>query len=111
MYGLLNRDIAYIIQAFKEIPEIETAILFGSRAMNNFKPGSDIDLAISGSRLTRDHAIKASGRLNEELPIPYFIDLFLLPDIKNKKLTDHINRIGICIYNRQLKSGNMPEQD
>lgn len=52
MYGLKERDLHYIRQALEKFPEIDEAILFGSRALGNFKKGSDIDLAIVGESIT-----------------------------------------------------------
>ena len=37
MCGLLGRDIKYIIKALEQHDEIEKAIIFGSRAMGNYK--------------------------------------------------------------------------
>ena len=45
MFGLLDRDIKYIIKALEQHDEIEKAIIFGSRAMGNYKKGSDVDIA------------------------------------------------------------------
>ena len=47
MFGLLDRDIKYIIKALEQHDEIEKAIIFGSRAMGNYKKGSDVDIAFS----------------------------------------------------------------
>lgn len=47
MYGLLDKDINYIINTLIRFPEVEKAIIFGSRAMGNYKKGSNIDLAIA----------------------------------------------------------------
>ena len=46
MYGLLDRDIKYIIKALEQHDEIEKAIIFGSRAMGNYKKGSDVDIDV-----------------------------------------------------------------
>ena len=35
MYGLLDRDIKYIIKALEQHDEIEKAIIFGSRHLQN----------------------------------------------------------------------------
>ena len=48
MFGLLDRDIKYIIKALEQHDEIEKAVIFGSRAMGNYKKGSDVDIAIIG---------------------------------------------------------------
>ncbi|MDD2498976.1 MAG: nucleotidyltransferase domain-containing protein, partial [Desulfitobacteriaceae bacterium] len=53
-FGLRESDLAYIISAIKELSEIEKAVIFGSRAKGNYKPGSDIDLAIYGDRISFD---------------------------------------------------------
>ena len=53
MFGLLDRDIKYIIKALEQHDEIEKAIIFGSRAMENYKKGSDVDIAIIGENVNR----------------------------------------------------------
>ncbi|WP_328169289.1 nucleotidyltransferase domain-containing protein, partial [Caldifermentibacillus hisashii] len=42
MYGLLEKDMDYILKALKQFDEIDRAILYGSRAMGNYKKGSDV---------------------------------------------------------------------
>ena len=42
--GLPDGAIAQIRTVFSRHPEVEKAILYGSRAKGNFKPGSDVDL-------------------------------------------------------------------
>lgn len=37
---------AYMDQLFRSHPEIEKVILYGSRARNEFRRGSDVDLAL-----------------------------------------------------------------
>jgi hypothetical protein len=44
---------------------------------------------------------KLSGRLNEEMPMPYFFDVVHYESISNPDLLDHINEIGIVIYRRK----------
>ncbi len=43
-FGLNERQLSLIVAAFGKFPEIERVVLFGSRAMGNFKPASDLDL-------------------------------------------------------------------
>jgi predicted nucleotidyltransferase len=59
MYGLLERDMQYILQALKKFDEIECAVLFGSRATGNYKNGSDVDIAIRGDQAK-------TGLMNEQ---------------------------------------------
>ena len=74
-YGLRDSDLECIVNATKQLEEIEEAILFGSRAKGNYKKGSDVDLVIKGDRITRDTVIHLWNWLNEESPMPYFFDV------------------------------------
>ncbi|MCS6796683.1 MAG: nucleotidyltransferase domain-containing protein, partial [Raineya sp.] len=47
-YGLPNSAIEAIQKVFSKYPEIEKVILYGSRAMGNYRVGSDIDLTLCG---------------------------------------------------------------
>ncbi|WP_206528164.1 nucleotidyltransferase domain-containing protein [Marinitoga sp. 38H-ov] len=59
-FGLKEEHLKIIIDYIKTIPEIEEVFIFGSRAMGNYKKGSDIDLAIKGKEITRDLLLKIS---------------------------------------------------
>lgn len=100
MYGLLDKDINYIINTLRRFPEIEKAIIFGSRAMGNYKKGSDIDLAIVGENITNDILHEVYDYLNEVYPIPYFFDILNYDTLSNKNLKTHINEIGKVIYQK-----------
>ena len=100
MYGLLDRDLKYILEATHKYPEIEEVILFGSRAMGNYKKGSDVDLAIIGESVDRKTIRRLSDDLNEEYPLPYFFDVISYKDISNQELVKHIDNVGISIYTR-----------
>jgi predicted nucleotidyltransferase len=103
-FGLLKRDLDFIFQAVLKFPEIEKAIIFGSRAMGNYKKGSDIDLAIVGEKITYQIKTRLSSIINQELPIPYFIDVVDYKSITNKDLVKHIDTEGKVIYKRREKS-------
>ncbi len=90
MYGLLKRDMAYILEAVKKHPEIEEVILFGSRAMGNCKNGSDVDLALIGDQIDQQTIRKITDDLNEVYPLPYHFDIVNYHDISNEALKEHI---------------------
>ena len=96
-YGLDDAVIEAIISEFKKIPEIESAILYGSRAKGNFKPASDIDIALSGALLTITHLNKLSWALDDFL-LPYTFDLSILNHIKDQDILNHIERVGVVLY-------------
>lgn len=100
MYGLLERDVNCIIQAIGHYPEIEEAIIFGSRAMGNYKKGSDVDIAIKGQNVNRRIVSRLSDELNEVYPLPYFFDVLSYDEISNEELKKHIDMVGKSIYNK-----------
>jgi predicted nucleotidyltransferase len=99
-FGLTREDLDYLCKAFSAIPEIEEVVIFGSRAMNTHRRGSDVDLAIKGKML--DPATVAHLRfiLEEELPLPYFFDVVDYSTIRNTNLKAHIDRHGEIVYRK-----------
>ena len=62
--------------------------------------GSDIDLAIKGNTCTPLIAIQLSATLNENLPIPYHVDVVHYESLENSSLIEHIDRVGSLIYEK-----------
>src|SRR4051794_2089169 len=104
-HGLLERDIRYILEAIESFPEIAEAILFGSRAKGTHKAGSDVDLAIKGEAVTYDTAVKLAVVLNEEKPLPYFFDVVHYEAIREPRLVEHIDRVGVKLFDRSAAAG------
>ena len=100
MYGLIERDLGYILKAIRNFKEIERVILFGSRAMGNFKKGSDVDLAIVGEEITSKVIYELDDLLNEVYPLPYFFDIIQYEEINNQHLLEHINTVGKVLYQK-----------
>ena len=97
--GLKKGDIHHMKNTFVQFPEVEEVRIFGSRAMGNFKPGSDVDLALFGKKPLKC-TTRISGILNEELPLPYFFDVMDYDSITNPDLKKHINEYGKIIYQK-----------
>ncbi|MCF8358302.1 MAG: nucleotidyltransferase domain-containing protein [Prolixibacteraceae bacterium] len=74
-------------------------MIYGSRAMGNFKAGSDIDLVIIDNGLEFSELLKLENQL-DDLLLPYKIDISLKRQISNEKLLEHINRVGKVFYKR-----------
>jgi len=104
-YGLPESTITKINAMFAAVPEIEQVILYGSRAKGNFQNGSDIDLVIKGESLSHSQLLSLENRL-EDLLLPYSIDLSLLHQINNPDLLDHIQRVGITLYEKSNKGAS-----
>ncbi|MDC3424591.1 nucleotidyltransferase domain-containing protein [Aquibacillus sp. 3ASR75-11] len=98
MFGLIKSDIQYITSALEKFDEIKCGIIFGSRAMGNYKRGSDIDLAIKGEGINSKTLYKLSDLLNEVYPLPYFFDIVHYEAVSNTNLKSHIDNEGKIIY-------------
>jgi len=99
-FGFSEKTLNCIIDSIKELKEIEAAKIFGSRALGNYKRGSDVDLALIGPEVDEETVLKLSRRLNQELPLPYHFDVLAYGNIKNKALVEHIDQFGIVIFTR-----------
>ena len=99
VFGLSNKTLATVRDILAACPQVEQALVYGSRAKGNFKPGSDIDLTLIGPELTSDHLAQLAGAL-EECSIPYQVDLSIQRDIDNPELLEHIKRVGLVFYQR-----------
>lgn len=98
-YGLPERTIQAIRATLAGFPEVEQAVLYGSRAKGNYKPGSDIDMTLFGAALTPRLCATIAEAL-DDLLLPYTIDLSLFAELKHPALEDHIRRVGQVLYQR-----------
>ncbi|MGL4873590.1 MAG: nucleotidyltransferase family protein [Clostridium sp.] len=101
MFGLLDKDIEYIKKSLYEVEGVEKAVIFGSRAIGNYKKGSDIDIALIG-KIEDKELYKIEDTLNEVYPLPYFFDILDYSKIKNENLKKHIDEEGKVIYDKGL---------
>lgn len=93
LYGLRAEIIEKIVQTIKKNLKIQKIILFGSRAKETYKKGSDIDISI----VSEDLSLKELNHLKvmlDDLMLPYKIDLIDFARISNDDLKEHINRVG-----------------
>jgi len=100
MFGLKQKHIELITAVMQKFTAIEKALIFGSRAMGNYKKGSDVDIAIMGRDIDYNLTLKISFLLNEETPMPYFFDVIHYGSITNSHLIEHIDRVGKVFYDR-----------
>lgn len=102
-FGIYENSYRLMLEGLKIFPEINKAIIFGSRAMGNPKKGSDIDIAISGNKINSSIVTSLSAKLNSEYSIPYQIDVVHLEKISNKELAKHIAKFGIVFYEKERR--------
>jgi predicted nucleotidyltransferase len=99
MFGLSEKTIQKIRDVFAKFPDVEQALLYGSRAKGNYKPGSDIDLTLKGSKLTVNTLRAIDHELNA-LELAYKIDLSVYHLIDDPDVIGHIDRVGKQFYKR-----------
>lgn len=100
-FGLTDKDLKTICASFSDFPEIDEVVLFGSRAMGNYKKGSDIDLAIKGAEVSLRTISSLNAKLNEEMPLPYMFDVIEYAAIKTPALIEHIDSKGITLFQQE----------
>lgn len=88
------------MDALKLHPEIEFAKIFGSRALQTNRPGSDIDIALFGEGITLTIILSLVNAFDES-DIPYLVDIIKYNSINNNDLKQHIDQNGITFYNKQ----------
>lgn len=104
--GLNQNIINQINNIFAKYPQIKKVMLYGSRAKGNYKKGSDIDLSMFGEDLTYKIQLDVFDDL-DELLLPYKIDLSVFDYLDNANLRDHIERVGVVFYEREI--GGLPK--
>ena len=92
-FGLETDDMDTIQSILAAHSEIESAILYGSRATGCFRPGSDIDLFLTGKNLT-DHTILDVRAEFQDSDVPYMVDVVTEKDIGNENLKREITITG-----------------
>ncbi len=99
-YGLKEATIERICGIFTRYPQVDKAVLYGSRAKGNYKNGSDIDLTLDGGDdLTMNVLYRIMDDI-DDLFLPYRFDLSVLKDIQDPDVLDHIRRVGVVFYER-----------
>jgi predicted nucleotidyltransferase len=98
-YGLKEQQVADIINVMAAFTQVEQAVIYGSRAKGNYKPASDIDLALKGKDLNTAILNQIASRL-DDLLLPYTFDLAIYQHIKDPHVLAHIERVGKVLYTK-----------
>ncbi len=99
-YGLPQSAIQKIKDVLSHYPQVDKAILYGSRAKGTYKNGSDIDLTLQGGEdLTLRILYRIMGEV-DDLLLPYTIDLSIFSTISDPDVIEHIQRVGVQFYDR-----------
>ena len=99
-HGLSTQTLQKIRDVFVRYPQVEEAVLYGSRARGDYKNGSDIDLPLHGDdTLTHTILSQIANDLDDQL-LPYTIDLSIFTNIRNRDMVDQIKHVGVPLYKK-----------
>ena len=98
-FGLNNKELQALCATLASVPEVEEAIIYGSRARGTNRIASDIDITLKGKALTYLQLALLDAKI-DELYLPYFVDLSLFSMLKNPDLLESINREGKVLYKK-----------
>jgi predicted nucleotidyltransferase len=100
-YGLSDNTLETLRAFFRNYDGIQKVILYGSRAMGNYRAGSDIDIAlVTGDGFSYNELARLKTELDDS-SLPYFVDVSILNRINNRNLAEHINRVGTILYEKE----------
>lgn len=98
--GLTHQQLVLLQQIFKKHPAVQSVKLYGSRAKGTFHERSDVDLMVFGEGI--DRFLIAELLLDlEDSNLPYSVDLQDYRELKNRELIEHIDRVGVVIFERE----------
>lgn len=99
-FGLLEADLETLIAILRSFPQVERAVIYGSRALGTHRPGSDGDLALFGGTDLNHGVLRLLTEALEESSLPYLFDLTVFETLNHPGLREHILRVGKDLYHR-----------
>lgn len=101
-FGLSAQTIRKLHSVLAQHPHVLSAVVYGSRAKGNYRPGSDIDLTLHAAPGARIDHRELGDILDEidDLLLPYTVDLSVFDQLKHPALREHIERVGQVLYAR-----------
>jgi predicted nucleotidyltransferase len=99
-FGLTERSMQTVSEIFEKYPVVEVVVVFGSRAMGNYKLGSDLDLAIMNLGVDDKTMMKLKNDF-EESSLPISVDIVNFADLKHADFIEHIERVGKVFYKKR----------
>ena len=99
MFGLYPTSLKELLSIFEKHKNIDEVIIYGSRAIGNYKEGSDIDLTLIG-KIDYSELFDIKDEI-ENSNIPYLVDLSIIQKLNSESLKEHIDRVGKTFYKKK----------
>jgi uncharacterized protein len=112
MYGLKSLEMKHIVSVLEDFLEVEEAVIFGSRAMGNYRRSSDVDIALKGRLVNGEVTARVSAALNGLPGKPFRFDVVCYAELDNPVLIEHIGRVGQVLYRKRFAGFRLdPDSD
>ncbi|MBI5244911.1 MAG: restriction endonuclease subunit S [Elusimicrobia bacterium] len=107
-FGLSDGQLRQVQAVLSKFPAITEAVVFGSRAMGNYREASDVDLALKGD-VTAKIVADVKYALEEETYLPFFFDVIAYVTMDAPKLKEHIDKCGVTLYRAGWREYRFPD--
>lgn len=107
--GLTTFQREAIREVLAEFPQVERAVLFGSRTMGTWSPASDVDLVLFGGTLTLEDEVRIAARM-EDLGLPLTVNLVRYAAVQSVEDGEHTAGCGLTFYRRQESRTDAPSE-
>ena len=94
--GLSERVTDLLRAEVRRFPEVRAAYLYGSRARGDYKPQSDIDIAIDAPSMTQQSFAQLWSAI-DALPIAFPLDCVWLQALPESRLKVQVERDGMVL--------------
>ena len=105
--GLPSEACDQVLAEIQKQTPVQRVVLYGSRALGRYRSGSDVDLCLTAPAMTLEQLLHLGAQL-DDLLLPWRIDLQLDHLISHEGLKEHIQRAGVCLWQRYQNQG-MPQ--
>ena len=99
-YGIPENKLVKVVGTISRESRVEGIVLYGSRAKETFRLGSDIDLCLEAPGLDSPALLRIENEL-DDLLLPWKIDIAIRDRIRDPDLLEHIARVGKTLYLRK----------
>lgn len=103
-FGLKESLVDEIVSIIEKSKKVKKAVIFGSRARGDFKPASDIDIAVYAISNLTSEELNGIRSKTAEIDCIYKFDIVDIDRMDKKALVENIENEGITIF--QLERRN-----
>ena len=96
-YDIPDRFLSELIKYCATNANIKKVLLYGSRARNDFRFNSDVDLVLYTTNITHSEQNLIEYRV-QEVPTHLKIDIVFMNRLTKKELIQNIKRDGVILY-------------